>query len=122
VFSHVPLGTMEVPLVDEVQKLKTSVNEYMSGANVGTFGKFGELSQVLDEQFYYTGSIDLPKMNDNAFKGYIDALGDPFTTYFTSGENKSFNEEMEGAKNFEGIGAVIQKKEDAIMIEEVIKG
>lgn len=121
-FSRMPLGSVDLPLVDRVDELKSSVDAYMSGSLSDAFGgKFGELSQILDEQFYYTWSIDPAKMNDNAFKGYIDALWDPFTTYFTSGENKSFNEDMQGAKNFEGIGAVIQKKEDAIMIEEVIK-
>jgi hypothetical protein len=50
-----PLGSVDLPLVDRVDELKSSVDAYMSGSLSYAFGgKFGELSQILDEQFYYT--------------------------------------------------------------------
>ena len=54
--------------------------------------------------------------------GYADAIGDPFTTYLKyRWESKMFNQEMQGSARVWGIGAVVTKKSDAIMIEEVIK-
>lgn len=121
VFSRVPMGSMDFPLVGKVDELQSDVKTYMSGSNAGVCTRYDEVYQLLNQQFYYTGDIQEDKMSENALKGYIDALGDPYTTYFSTEENKSFNEEMQWSKNFEGIWAVIQKKDDAIMIEEIIK-
>lgn len=115
------MGSIEFPLVWKVEELQKDVKAYMSWNTAGECSRYTELYQLLNQEFYYTGDISEQKMSDSALKGYIDALWDPFTSYLTSWENKSFNEEMQGSKNFEGIGAVVQKKEDAVMIEEVIK-
>jgi C-terminal processing protease CtpA/Prc len=40
-------------------------------------------------------------MFENAVKGYVDAIGDPYTVYLTRDENEIFDEEMQGSQNFE---------------------
>ena len=61
-------------------------------------------------------------MLSNALKAYVDAIDDPYTIYMDSEQNSGFLEEIKGSSDFEGIGAVISKKDYYIQIEEVIKG
>ena len=60
-------------------------------------------------------------MEENAIKGYVEAIGDPHTEYLTKKENTVFSEGMEGSQHFDGIGAVVSKKKDGIMITDVLK-
>jgi len=60
-------------------------------------------------------------MLDNALKAYVDAIEDPYTIYMDNQQNSGFNEELKGTSDFEGIGAVISKKDYYIQIDEVIK-
>jgi len=60
-------------------------------------------------------------MLDNAIKAYVDAIEDPYTVYMDSNQNSWFQEELKGESAFEGIGAVISKKDYYIQIDEVIK-
>jgi carboxyl-terminal processing protease len=61
-------------------------------------------------------------MINNALKAYVDAIDDPYTIYMDSETNSGFQEELKGASDFEGIGAVISKKDYYIQIDEIIKG
>lgn len=85
------------------------------------YSKFDTIFGLLSKYYYDQPHLNQKKMLENALKGYVDAIGDPFTTYLTTDESKMFNQEMQGSQEFEGIGAVVTKKSDAIMIEEVIK-
>lgn len=60
-------------------------------------------------------------MLSKALKGYVDALDDPYTIYLDSEENSGFKKDLKGEQDFEGIGAVVAKKEDSILIQELIK-
>jgi carboxyl-terminal processing protease len=85
------------------------------------YHKFETIFGLLSKYYYDKPHLDQSKMIESALKGYVDAIGDPFTTYLTSDETKLFNQEMQGSQEFEGIGAVVTKKSEGIMIEEVIK-
>lgn len=62
--------------------------------------KFRKLVQ--DE---YLGKVDEQKLIDGAIKGYIDALGDPYSEYYTASE---MQEEMESVNGeYVGIGVYI---------------
>lgn len=50
----------------------------------------------------YIGEIDDEKMVEGAIKGYVEALGDPYTTYYTKEEMDTLMEETMG--NYVGIG------------------
>lgn len=83
--------------------------------------KYKKIDDILDNEYYDKWEIDKDVMIENALKWYVDAIGDPYTVYLTTDENALFDEEMAGEKNFEGIGAVVTKKEDGVLIEEVLK-
>lgn len=50
----------------------------------------------------YMGEIDDQKLIEGAIKGYIEALGDPYTVYYTSEEMQEIMEQTNG--NYVGIG------------------
>ncbi len=68
----------------------------------------------------YDGKLDNTKLIDGAKKGMVDAVGDPYTVYFTAAEAKEFLGELEGT--FEGIGAELGKKEGMLTIINTIDG
>jgi carboxyl-terminal processing protease len=85
--------------------------------------KFSELFSLVDELYYRSDDLPLDKdaMYESAFKGFINGLGDVYTTYMTATENTKFTVDMEGSKEFFGIWAAIQKTSDGIKIDEVYK-
>ena len=68
----------------------------------------------------YDGKLDSAKLIDGAKKGMVDAVGDPYTVYFTADEAKEFLSDLEGT--FEGIGAELSKKDGALTIVSTIDG
>ncbi len=85
------------------------------------FKKYQDIYQLLDEQFIDQSKIDFTQMQDNWLKWFVDAIGDPFTTYLDAKENEAFDEAIQWTQNFEWIWAVVTKKKDWVMIEEVLK-
>ena len=66
------------------------------------------LSQFRSElEKKYIGEINDEELIEGAVKGYVDALGDPYTTYYTKKEMKTIMEETNG--NFVGIGVYMTK-------------
>ncbi|HBB03852.1 TPA: hypothetical protein DCZ39_03050 [Patescibacteria group bacterium] len=61
-------------------------------------------------------------MLSSALKAYVNAIDDPYTIYMDTEQNSGFQEELKGSSDFEGIGAVISKKDYYIQIDEIIKG
>lgn len=80
-----------------------------------------ETMELIQSQYYETWSIDLDRMSRHALAAFVDALGDPFTSYLEPVTDKSFGEALQGETNIEGIGAYISKKNGVFMVEEVIK-
>ena len=80
-----------------------------------------ETMQLIQSQYYETGSIDLDVMSRQAIASFVDALGDPFTSYLEPISDQSFGDALQWETNIEGIGAYISKKDGVFMIEEVIK-
>lgn len=85
------------------------------------FQKMNDVYSILNNQHYENGLINSGKMFDRALKGFVDALDDPYTVYMDSQENSWFTTSLKGQQDFEGIGAVVAKKDDGVMIEEVLK-
>ncbi len=80
------------------------------------------LSQFRSElEKKYIGEINDEKLIEGAVKGYVDALGDPYTTYYTKKEMKTIMEETNG--NFVGIGVYMTKdlEKNAILIIKPIE-
>lgn len=55
-----------------------------------------------------------------AIKGMVDAEGDPYTTFFTPSEAKTFETEIKGS--FEGVGMEVGKKDGVITVITPLPG
>ena len=62
----------------------------------------------------YDGKLDTQKLIDGAKHGMVDAVGDPYTVYFTADEAKQFLSDLDGT--FQGIGAELGKKEGNLTV------
>lgn len=80
------------------------------------FSSLNEVYSVLRAKF--DGNIDTAKLIDGAKHGMVDALGDPYTTYFNAEEAKAFNSDLNGT--FEGIGAELGKTSGQLAVMSVI--
>ncbi|AHB41410.1 Peptidase S41A [candidate division SR1 bacterium RAAC1_SR1_1] len=89
--------------------------------NNQNYERFGEVLTTLQNLYYDQEKINTGEMIENAIKAYVDALEDPYTSYLDAETNSGFQEELKGESNFEGIGAVISKKDYYVLVEEVIK-
>lgn len=59
---------------------------------------------------YYLGEVDDDAITEGIYKGMIEALGDPYSEYFTKEENTVRVQEYEGS--YKGIGVVIQQDQN----------
>jgi len=67
--------------------------------------KVSEVYQTLQKDFIFKEEIEAEKLEYGAVKGFVDAVGDPYTYFLTPKEYKDFEEIINGS--FEGIGAEI---------------
>ena len=77
--------------------------------------------QVVLNDYVAKDKIDQEALSDGAIKGMIDALHDPYTTYFDASEYKEFTQTIiEG--EYGGIGAVITIKDGNLTVLYTIEG
>lgn len=86
------------------------------------YERFDTIYNVLESSYYNVDKLNTGKMLSSALKAYVDAIDDPYTIYMDSETNSWFQEELKWSSDFEGIGAVISKKDYYIQIDEIIKG
>lgn len=84
-----------------------------TATNQGIDAAIEKYKALIDE--YYLGEVDENALKEGAIKGYIDALGDPYTEYISAEDMKSYTENLMG--NFVGIGIYMVKDEDADRIQ-----
>ncbi|GHV28721.1 hypothetical protein FACS1894176_11370 [Bacteroidia bacterium] len=61
------------------------------------------------------------KMQENALKAYVAGMDDPYTNYLTAEENTELLNALREETGISGIGAVIEKRDTYVQIEEIIK-
>jgi len=83
--------------------------------------RIDQINTILKSNYYETGDINTGKMQDSALKAYVDGLDDPYTVYLDSSTNSGFQQEIKGQQDFEGIWAVVSKKDYYVQVEELIK-
>ncbi len=92
--------------------VKKSLSELEQEARDATLKSLNELYDFIDE-----------RERKDWFAVYVNAIVeefDPHTFYFAPEDKDRFDVEMSG--NFEGIGARLQKRMDAILVNEIISG
>jgi len=82
---------------------------------------FDEVYETITQGYYHEEDIDLEKMKTRALKSFVMALGDPFSSYMDDEEYTFLMEWLSWSEEFAGIGAVVMKHEDGLMIEQVLK-
>ncbi len=98
--------------------------------NGGTLFKKGLAQEIISDienyqtviDKYYIGDIDENKLREGAIRGYIEALGDPYTEYISKEEMDEYLEETMG--NYVGIGIYMMadEKTDTIKVLLPIPG
>lgn len=82
----------------------------------GDYSKYYEtfeekLKAVIDEvEDNYLEDFDKEALYEEAIRGMVASIGDPYTSYFTKAEYDSFLEKMDGT--YDGIGVVVSYAED----------
>ena len=79
-----------------------------SGSLAGT--KFDRINDLIKNEYLYD-SYDISKMEDAALKGYVAALDEPYTSYFSADEFKSYTSNIEDS--YVGVGIVVSVDEAA---------
>ena len=97
------------------------VLHHRSSSESLSYDRFDTVYQILSRSYYDSGKLDTGAMLSRALKSFVDAIDDPYTLYLDTKQNSWFQEELKGQTDFEGIGAVVSKKEDYVLIEEIVK-
>ncbi len=98
------------------------------GQTIGTIGTANENVSIkdLDEvwkrlqaNYYDEKKLDAEKLKYGAVKGFVAAIGDPYTVFMTPDESKDFDDGLNG--NLEGIGAELEVKEGKLVVVTPLK-
>lgn len=76
-----------------------------SAIDKDTIAKLQMLERIIDNRFYLWDVSD-EELQDGLFKGMLEAVGDPYTEYYTAEELEELLEQTEGY--FYGIGATVK--------------
>lgn len=72
-----------------------------------TEAKLEDLKYLIDELYLYSDEVEDENLEDGIYKGYVNALGDPYSTYYNAEETKELFESSEG--EYTGIGVVFSQ-------------
>lgn len=110
--------------IKNTREILTSEEYYDSIFGIKTYsGEFEKLKKVMGIiESDYLKEYDVKKLEEGAIRGMLEALDDPYTSYFDKSETESFLTETEG--NYEGVGMYISidTKKDTVIVLSPIKG
>lgn len=86
----------------------------------GLTGTLKEFKNILEEK--YAGEIDENALIEGALKGYVDAVGDPYTEYLTKEEMDELMEDTSG--KYVGIGVYVANNtaDNTILVVGIMNG
>jgi len=82
-----------------------------------------EIARTLDKRYANQAKTALELDGEDAFQAFMNAYAnsiDPHTDYFNPRAAERFNQSM--SLSLEGIGAVLQKQDDVVVIREIVPG
>ena len=82
-----------------------------------------EIAKTLDKRYANQAKLMMELDGEDAFQAFINAYAnsiDPHTDYFNPRAAERFNQSM--SLSLEGIGAVLQKQDDVVVIREIVPG
>lgn len=77
--------------------------------NEESLAKLEAIEDIVNEYYYKEEDIDIDKMVEGMYTGMVDALGDPYSVYYSEEDWKQLMEETEGI--YYGIGAYVSLDE-----------
>ena len=91
--------------------------------NQSKFAKFDIVDQLLNQEYIAPDQLkeNQDQMLENALRAYVEGINDRYTNYLSKEENDKLNQMLHEDSGIQWIGAVIQKRENYIQIEEIIK-
>jgi len=101
------------------QKLNEKLYTDLYSQDTINFSMLAEVWRKINENFVFEDKINSEAMVYSAVKGFVSALGDPYTSFFDPEEAEEFQKDLEGT--FEGIGIQIAKKEGKVKVVAPIK-
>ncbi len=96
-FKEQPKKTVESKRIEELLEDNDLVDEEM-------LRKLSSIEEIIDE-YYYKNDLDEEVLSEGIYRGILDAVGDPYTCYFSEEELKEMLEGSEGV--YYGIGAYV---------------
>lgn len=82
--------------------------------------KINYISQLLNS--HYVEDVDNDALKDGIFYGMVDSIGDPYTTYLSAEQVKSFMEITEGSFYGIGVNVITNKEDGSLMVISPIPG
>lgn len=100
--------------------LKEGTVNYYSNSGDYDFAKLKKVLNILEKDYLY--EYDIKTIEDGAIAGMLEALEEPYTSYFNASETEEFLTETEG--EYEGIGVYISldTDKDLVIVLTPIKG
>lgn len=114
-------GWIDTTIVDATKPAMTDGETAIESSLGSVDERLDDITRVLENGYFYDNRIDENEMKQRAIKSYVDGLNDPFTVYLDAEENQELEQWLVGEEDFEGIGARVMKKDQGVMIEEVLK-
>ncbi len=81
--------------------------------------KFQQVYSLLKRNYYQPEDITDEKIEEWLIRGLLYSVEDPYTDYFNEEQSEEFKEDMKG--DFEGVGAVLEKRKKSLYVTEVLK-
>jgi carboxyl-terminal processing protease len=106
-------GGRNIPSAVPLNKAVLEDTATPSDVNVD-FGLFWKVWNLVRDKHIDKANLKADKMLYGAINGMLSATGDPYTNFFDPEESKKFTETIAGS--FQGIGAEMGMKDDALMI------
>lgn len=85
-------------------KDKTKTEQETTVVNDDMMNKLNEIEEILQE-YYYLDEVDESVLEDGIYRGMVDALGDPYSVYYSPEELQELLDQTEGI--YYGIGAYV---------------
>ena len=105
--------TLEPSNIETNSDKKNSIIDKLSNK------KFKKVYSLLQRNYYQPEDITDEKIEEWLIRGLLYSVEDPYTDYFNEEQSDDFKDEMKG--DFEGIGAVLEKRKKNLYITEVLK-
>jgi carboxyl-terminal processing protease len=84
------------------------------------FNRINEVWNILTEDFVDRSALDPDRLSKGAVQGMLDSLDEPYTAYLDTKAYELVQENLRGS--FEGIGVVVTKMEERLVIVTPIEG